>query len=844
MKILCAFFAKYQILIFGVFLMMLNSQNAFAQKPKQLNSAEIYTAIEKLNFLGSVLYVAAHPDDENTRLISYLSNEVKARTAYLSLTRGDGGQNLIGKEIQELLGVLRTQELMMARSVDGGEQYFSRAIDFGYSKHPDETLEIWNKDEVLSDVVRVMRQFRPDVIINRFDHRTPGKTHGHHTASAMLSVEAFDMIGDASIYPDQLTTLQPWNASRQFFNTSWWFYGSREKFAEADKSNLMSFDIGGYYPMLGKSNTEIAAEARSMHKCQGFGSAGSRGAYTEYVELLNGDMPADKSSIFNGINTTWSRVNGGEPVGALMTKILSEYDFTKPQNSISDLLKVYQLISNLNDDYWKPVKLKEVKNIIQACMGLYLEASADVHRVTYGDSIEIKFEMINRSEASMILSTINLVGIEELKINDTLTNNQRFEEYLSIEIDERIEKSSHYWLRDEGSFGMFNVDDISMIGKPETPRTLTAVFIATINGVAINFSKDIVYQYVDPSIGQLYRPFEVLDPVYVSIDEDVVIFPDEIAKEISVKLSSGTQDISGKVSLDIPSGWKVEPINYDYEIDASGESKYYNFTVTPPSQQSTGFIAPKATYNGEVYRNALIDIDYAHIPYQSVTKQKQTKVAKLDIKKYGKKIGYIPGAGDKISECLTYIGYDVEELDISNLDVANLPNYDAIILGIRAYNTIEDIDFQIKKLNTYVENGGTLITQYNTSRRLKSQNLGPYSISLGRFRVSQEDAEVRIIAPDHPVMNVPNKITSKDFDGWIQERGLYFPSEWDEAYTPILSLNDPGEDPADGEGSLLVAEYGKGHFIYTSLSWFRELPAGVPGAYRIFTNLISLGNEE
>jgi len=348
-----------------------------AQQPKKPNASEIHESIKKLNFLGSVLYVAAHPDDENTRLISYMSNQVKARTAYLSITRGDGGQNLLGPEIRELLGVIRTQELLTARQIDGGEQLFTRANDFGYSKHPDETLRIWDKEKVLHDVVLAIRQFKPDIIINRFDHRTPGRTHGHHTSSAMLSIDAFDLVNDASKYSKQLDLTKPWQPKRLFFNTSWWFYGSREKFAEADKSNLLSFNIGTYYPTLGLSNTEIASLSRSQHKSQGFGNTGTRGEQMEYVELIKGDLPTDKSNIFEGIDTSWNRVKGGDAIGEILEKVEQDFDFTNPSASIPKLVKAYGLIQNLEDNHWKIIKSKEIKEIITACAGSLIDNIAE-----------------------------------------------------------------------------------------------------------------------------------------------------------------------------------------------------------------------------------------------------------------------------------------------------------------------------------------------------------------------------------------------------------------------------------------------------------------------------------
>jgi len=822
---------------------ILISAQVFCQKPKVYNSSEIYHALEKLNFLGSALYIAAHPDDENTRLISHLSNDRKARTAYLSLTRGDGGQNLIGTEIQELLGVLRTQELMMARSVDGGQQFFSRAIDFGYSKHPDETLAIWNKDEVLSDVVRIIRRFKPDIIINRFDHRTPGKTHGHHTASAVLSVEAFDLVNDASKYPDQLNSEETWKPQRLYFNTSWWFYGGRDKFAKADKSNLISMDIGTFYPLLGKSNTEIAAEARSMHRCQGMGSTPSRGTYTEYLELLKGDLPSGKSNPFEEINTTWSRVEGGAKIGEAIAEVMENFDFGNPAASVSDLAKVYQMISKIGDKHWKEIKLKEIETIISACTGLFLEASASVHRVTHGDALELKIECINRSPANFKL---NGYQIKPVNIsNDTslnLANNVSFENYENFTIDKNTKPSSHYWLREKWDLGMFKVPSNDFIGMPNTPRSLTIDFDLTLDGIPMTITKDIIYKFTDPSLGEVYRPFEVTDPVYVSIEEDVLIFPNAQTKNISVSVEAGKADIEGEIKLDVPEGWIVSPMKYSYKLNIPGSLQKFKFEITPPQYQATGQITPIATYSGKEYSSDLVEIAYQHIPFQSVLKKESAKIARIEIETRGNKIGYIMGAGDKVPECLEYIGYSVDRIEIEQAETSFLNQYDAIIMGIRALNTIDNIDVYRDNLMAYVKEGGTLITQYNTSRRLKSKQFGPYPMELGRFRVSQEDAPIKILAQDHPIVNFPNKITSKDFDNWIQERGLYFASEWDENYTPIFSSFDEGEDP--GSGSTLVAKYGEGYYVYSSLSWFRELPAGVPGAYRIFANMIALGNEE
>jgi LmbE family N-acetylglucosaminyl deacetylase len=821
------------------------SAATFAQKPEQWSSSEIHQAIEKLNFLGSALYVAAHPDDENTRLIGYLANEVKANTAYLSLTRGDGGQNLIGPEIRELLGVIRTQELLGARSIDGGNQMFTRANDFGYSKHPDETFAIWDKEEVLSDVVWAIRKWQPDIIVNRFDHRTPGRTHGHHTGSAMLSVEAFDLTGDKSVYPEQLAYVDTWQPRRLFFNTSWWFYGSREKFKEADKSKLLSVDIGVFYPEIGKSNSEIAAEARSMHKCQGFGSTGTRGSQQEYVELVKGDMPAEKLDLFEGINTTWTRVEGGGPIGDLLAKVDQAFDYAHPGASVPDLVKAYQMINALPDGYWKRVKQKEIKEVIKACMGLYLEAVADDYSATPGEAIDLTVEMVNRSDAEAQLAEVHYHPIGfDTTYNMALETNQKYLLTRAITIPQDLAFTNPYWLNKDWRLGMYTVEEQLMRGLPETPRALQVAFDLVIAGEPITYTTDVVFKRNDPVDGEVYRPFEVTPPIFANLDESVFIFADDAPQTINVLLKAGAPDVSGTVKLEHGEGWKVKPAAIDFTLSLKGEEKLVEFELFPPKGQVESMISPVVMMGDDRYSKEVVTIEYDHIPTQTVMLDSKAKVVRVNLEKAGEKVGYIMGAGDAIPESLEQIGYEVTLLDDKAITPENLARFDAVILGVRAYNTEDRLKFHQPKLMEYVKNGGTMIVQYNTSFRLKvpMDEIGPYPLQLSRDRVTVEEAEVRFLAPDHPALNFPNKITAKDFEGWKQERGLYFPNEWDERYTPILSSNDPGESPKDG--GLLVAEYGKGYYVYTGYSWFRELPPGVPGAFRIFTNLISLGQQD
>ncbi len=828
-------------LLFVVGLCLFISFISNAQKPNKPNASEIHEAIKKLNFLGSVLYVAAHPDDENTRLISYMANHQKARTAYLSMTRGDGGQNLIGPEIRELLGVIRTQELLAARRTDGGEQMFTRANDFGYSKHPDETLTIWDKKEVLSDVVWAIRKFRPDVIINRFDHRTPGSTHGHHTSSAILSEEAFGLSGDKNMYPDQLQYVEPWQPKRLFFNTSWWFYGSRENFEKADKSKLLELDTGVYYPSSGLSNTEIASLSRSKHKSQGFGSTGTRGKQNEYIELIKGDLPTDKTNIFEGIDTSWNRIKGGKAIGDILYQVEKNFDFRNPVASVSELVKAYQGIQQLEDDHWKAVKSKEIKAIIAAASGLYLEAVSSESNTTKGSEVALKIEAINRSNNKVTLKSVQIAA---LGINDTpakvLENNTRQNFEFKGIIPSDFGYTNPYWLNKKGSLGMYQVNDRKLIGKPETEHKIKAIFSLDIEGITIPFSKEVVYKTNDPVKGEVYKPFEVIPSVSASIKDKVIIYANGPAKQIPVIIKAGEANINGSVSLAHPQGWKVLPERIDVNLTQKGEEKTVVFTLTSPENQSEGYISPIIDINGNKHSKEVVTIDYEHIPFQTVVLPSETKVVRLDIKKKGQNIGYIEGAGDVVPESLQQIGYKVTTINPESISPEILKDFDAIVLGIRAYNTVEQLKFKQQFLLDYVKNGGNLVIQYNTSRRLKvDDNLGPYPLKLSRDRVTDENAEITFLAPDHPVLNSPNKITQDDFKGWVQERGLYFPSEWSKEYTAILAANDKGE--SQKKGPLLVAQYGKGYYVYTGLSFFREFPAGVSGAYRLFANMLSLG---
>ena len=818
---------------------LLISLSLLAQKPQKLTSNQIYEKIQKLNFLGTALYIAAHPDDENTRLIAYLANNVKARTGYLSLTRGDGGQNLIGPEIRELLGVIRTQELLAARRVDGGEQFFTRANDFGYSKHPDETLRIWNKEEVLSDVVWAIRTFKPDVIINRFNHETPGTTHGHHTTSAMLSVEAFDLAGDKTKYKDQLKYTETWSPKRLFHNTSSWFYRDKEEFKKIAK-DFSKFDIGVYYPLKGLSNNELASIASSQHLCQGFGRLTSRGEQTEYAKFLKGYKPKDKNDIFSGINTTWNRLKNGGKIGDILYKIEKNFDFVNPSKHLPKLLEAYKKIQKLDNSHWRNIKEIQIKEIIEACAGLYLEASAVSSSGTPNATINVNFEVLNRSNINIELASItsNIDKRTIVKEVDLTANKKvNFNETITLKTNEF---SDPYWLRNKASLGMYAVKNQELIGKPETPRLTTVDFNLIIDEVPIFITKNVVRRYAESDKGEIYEPFEILPRATTKLKNKVLIFSDDSPQKVLVEVRAGENNIEGKVSLRVPTSWNVSPKEIDFTINQKNDKQTVVFFVTPPKNQSEGKLEVVATSRGKTYKKELVEINYNHIPKQSVLLNSEAKIVRLNIEKVGNYIGYIKGAGDAVPENLRQIGYTVIELNPSEINVENLHKYDAIVLGIRAYNVVKELKFKQKFLLDYVKKGGNMIVQYNTSRRVDIA--APFQLQLSRDRVTDEFAEVRILDKSNSLLNFPNKITQNDFKGWVQERGLYFPGSWSKEYTPVLSMNDKGETAKNG--SLLIAKYGKGNYIYTGLSFFRELPAGVSGAYKIFANMLSVGKEK
>lgn len=830
---------------------LLFAYSANAQTSPQFNSAEILQKLYKLNTVGSVLYVAAHPDDENTRLLAYLANERKLRTGYLSLTRGDGGQNLIGKELGEQLGLIRTQELLAARRTDGAEQFFTRANDFGYSKNPQETFGFWNKDSILADVVWVIRNFRPDIIICRFP--TDGRGgHGHHTASAILAEEAFEAAADPTRYPEQLQYVQVWQAKRVFWNS--YNFGT----TNTTTPEQMQLNVGLFNPLLGKGYGEIAADSRSNHKSQGFGSARGRGEVIEYFQQIKGDSVS--RDLFEGINQTWARLVGTKKIQKQIDKIIEDYKPQSPERSVSGLVELYRTLQQLEETdaavkYWKTQKLKETETLILTCAGLWMEAYDSDFIAIPGEDITLNLQVVSNHADNATLKGINYLGqsdtacfislypIRKLQTLDEIqqTNASRLHTFTHTEkLSINTPYSTPYWLRDNHTVGLYAVNDLLMRGKAENDPQVEVTFYVNIAGLELAVKRPVVYKYTDPVKGEVYRPLEVLPPATVNIAEQSYVFGDTTPQTVKFIVKANKNNVQGTLKAEIPAGWQITLKNASFSIANKGEEQVLEAVLRATPNSVNSSIIASLKIEGKTYNKAIQRVQYDHIPYQFTLSDAEAKLVSIPLQKTNITIGYIPGAGDEVANSLRLIGYKVVELTDDMLANDDLSKYGAIVTGIRAYNTNARLLQLNNRINEYINNGGNFIVQYNTNSRVGpfAGKIGPYDFTISRNRVTDETAAVKFPNPEHPALTYPNKMGDTDFEGWVQERGIYFATELNENFIPVLEMADPNEEAQ--LGSLIIAPYGKGNFVYTGLSFFRELPDGVPGAYRLFVNLLSL----
>ena len=854
---------------FILFIIFFFSVSLRAQTPATANSADIYSQLKKLNVLGSILYIAAHPDDENNGLLPYFAKEKLYRTGYLSLTRGDGGQNLIGSEQGIDLGLIRTQELLAARAMDGAEQFFSRAYEFGFSKSAAEALRIWDHDKILSDVVWVIRQYQPDVIIKRFppDARAG---HGHHAASAILADEAFTAAADPKRFPEQFKYgVKPWQAKRILWNI--FNFGGNNTTSD----DQLKIDVGGYNALIGKSYGEIGGEARSMHKSQGEGRPRRRGQIFEYFLNTGGEAP--KGDLMDGIVTDWKRLEGGESIQLLINEVTRNFSFDKPELSVPALVKLYQSIKALPQGNWRNKKLVETQKIIEACSALFTEAVTAEETAAQGDTLRVSFNFNNRSNVPVVVNKLTVVSAQTLlpqkfagvqqdetsthlffagasqkalldsQVAISLTINKNVSIDHSFKMDDNVPLSQPYWLENGIKQGYFDVQNQLLIGDAESKPNYIARFNVQIAGQDFTIERPVQYKYVDPVKGELYEPLTIIPKVTVYISPTIVLNNVVPATNAGLRVNyvSNIDASNVPVSLTLQNGSgtgviKDVPMNFKKGVSGSIPVKVKEVYYKGQSHYIQPVLSLQLNGKEELFNQNLMTIKYDHIPFINYFYHDYLKVIDDEIKVVGKKVGYIIGAGDKVPDALTAMGYEVKFIDETDLTVDNLKQFDAVIVGVRAHNIYEYLSNKTEVLNRYVQNGGNLIVQYMKSNQVGSKRIkvGPYPFSVSNVRVTDENAKVTLLLPNHPAFNYPNKITTKDFDGWVQERSTYQAEQADEHYERLITMNDEGDKP--GSGSLVIAKYGKGNFAYVSLVLFRQLPAGVPGAYRLMANLIGL----
>ena len=825
------------VLVSWLAVLPLAAQNA------RSGSAEIRLGLERVRTLGSALMIAAHPDDENTAVLAWLAGGRHMRTAYLSLTRGEGGQNLIGSEQGDALGVIRTQELLAARRIDGAEQFFTRAIDFGFSKSPQEAITKWGHDEILSDIVWVIRSFRPDVIILRFSG-TPRDGHGHHQASAILGKEAFEAAGDPKRFPEQLKFVKPWRARRLMWNA---FSFSREQEKEAQASPV-KVDVGVYNPIIGLSYGEIAGLSRSQHRSQAMGVPERRGSVRDFFSNVAGEPAND--DLFEGVSTSWDRFEGGSEVASLLARAEEEFEPAEPQKLIPILVQARAAMAKLEPQDPDRIRAKqtELNRIIADCAGLWIDAAADRYQVAPGAEFAVTATVVNRLGGPAQWTSVDLAGCERAaeKVGETLKNNEPASRTVKVKLPADLPYSQPFWLKDPNQGFRYSITDQHFVGRAAPFPAMTATFQLEVQGTPLTIELPVQHRYVDRERGELLRPLEVVPPVAVNLAQPVTVFANGQARKVIVQLSSTGTPVQGELRLEVPAGWSTsKPVAF--QLDGEAGQEEIGFAVTPP--QNAGSTRAEfravARVNGNDVSTGVQNIQYEHIPPQMIFRPAEGALQPVDVRVLSRNIGYVMGAGDMVPDAIRQMGCSVTYLGPSDLLGRDLSAYDAIVTGVRAYNVRPDLRAAQPRLMEYVKNGGTLVVQYNVlefgrgGRAPDLGPLGPYPFELSRDRIVEEDSPVRFTDPESDLVKKPNVIGPKDFDGWIQERGLYFPAKWDPRYQTVFTTHDKGEK--DLAGGTLFTRYGKGAYVFTGYSWFRELPAGVPGAYRIFANLLSAG---
>lgn len=816
--------------------------NLFSTFAQQKSSAQLYEDLKAIQVLGTVLHVAAHPDDESTNVLTWFARDQHWETNYFSCTRGDGGQNLIGDEQGIALGLIRTQELLAARRLDGAHQFFSQAIDFGFSKSTDEALKIWNKELILSNLVYVIRKTRPDIMFTRFppDSRAG---HGQHSASTVLAIEAFKAAADPNRFPEQLKNgITVWQAKRLLWNT-FRFPGSANSTISEDQ---FKFEIGNFIPALGQSTGELAGLSRSQHKSQGFGFAIDRGKTTEYFVTLGGDSP--KTHIHDGINTSWSRIYQGQAIQEDIDQIIQNFKMDRPYLSVEAMINLKRKVQGISDPFWKKKKLEEINQWIIQASSIYFSANTDKGMVAKSDTLKVKHEFIVRTPIK-----IDNLSFKTLKEDTTYSNKvaayKKVNWTKNIAVGDQI--SQAYWLEKIRQKGHFGNDNPEKIGQADVDPAIISTASFAILGEHFEIEKPVQELIIDPVKGELNQPIAITPKTTFSIIPNILLLPkgSKAKKSTQVVITALSNLSPGRIRI-------LNNENKEFGVFDMTNSLHKGERLSIPLQFSESDLSQdgKITYSFQVEYDTrkgrwtdsleLQKISYDHIPTQRYYNKVLLEVIHTNFAKKGKLIGYIKGAGDRVPEALSQMGFQVKMLNETDLKYENLKNYDAVVAGIRAYNTLEFMPNAYQDIMKYVENGGNYVVQYNTASFLGPMNaeMAPVPLKVGRTRITDETAKPEFILPEHPVFHQPNKITFDDFSEWVQERSIYNGVSEDPSVEFPLGFTDPKE--ASDKGNIAFIHFGKGRFIYTGLVFFRELPAAVPGAWRLFSNLISNPNSK
>ena len=811
-------------------------------------------ALKRLDVVGSVLHTGAHPDDENSALLAWLARGQGVRTAYLSATRGEGGVNLAGSELFEALGVIRTEELYGARRLDHAQQFFTPNYEFGFSKSADDTFTKWPHDLVLGDYVRVIRYFRPEVIISRFTG-TSRDGHGHHQVSGIVTQEAFKAAADPNRFPEYG---KPWQAKKLYLN------------GIGNEQMGIVLNVGEYDSDLGRSYSEIASEGRSLHRSQAQGSAQERGPRQTRLQLVQKAVNAgDEAPLFAGVLyklPDLAQVDSGlssnlTDLQQRITAIRQKVNLLRPAEIAQDLAATLKLLqqarAKTSNDYVQFLlqqKEDDFQEALRLAAGLVVDVFASDDTVVPGEEFDLTVSVTNGGpyNFSGLGGNTGLPQgwtIAPGATTGSLSAGQRMDQKFKVKAANAADFTQPYWLRQarkgdrfvwpNGPAGTLPMDEVLLPTRVEVDY----------QGTPIVMKRPAEFRRIDRMFGEQRTAVKVVPSLSVGVSPDIAIvaLKGNRQKEFTVNVENQNPAAgNGEVSLILPAGWSASPASRPLSFTQQGEKASLQFTVSVPATAGDFLVRAVVKAGNQEFRRGYAAIAYPHIETRYVYSPAESKVEVLDVATTISSVGYVEGTGDTVPDALRQLGINVTMLSPKDIAAADLSKFPAIVLGVRAYAVRDDLRAYNKRLMDYVSNGGTLITQYNRANEVGNIQIAPYPITMANVnqnnteRVTHEDAPVKILDQGNPILNVPNKITEKDFDGWVDERGTFFLRSWDPRYVPLLESKDPGEPARDG--GLVVGKYGKGTYVYAGYSFFRQLPAGVKGAYRLFANLVSVEN--